>query len=174
MEYKRYRFTRPLPEACAVMEVVHRRPLDLYMGLHNSNFSGAYFYISEEDELPPHCGEPEVPYFRTLAEGAFHSFALADDYDYCEAYGADPAVLLTCGTSSDADAESVWDCFTLVAEAPYFTGGRIADTSPAGLTRGEARLRGSCSADASRRPPLQPAPARPDGEKEPGRPRPCG
>lgn len=82
MEYKRYRFTRPLPEACAVMEVVHRRPLDLYMGLHNSNFSGAYFYISEEDELPPHCGEPEVPYLRTLAEGAFHSFALADDYDY--------------------------------------------------------------------------------------------
>ena len=156
VEYKRYGFTRPLPEARAVMEVVHRRPLDLYMGLHNANFSGAYFYISHEDDvlqrqlaavmtaagLPPHCGEPEAPYLQTLAEGVFRSFTLADDYDYYEAYGADPAVLLTCGTSSDAYAESVWDCFTLVAEVPYFTSGRIADTNPAGLTRGEAKLRG--------------------------------
>lgn len=156
VEYKRYGFTRPLPEARAVMEIVHRRPLDLYMGLHNSSFSGAYFYLSEADEtlqrqlaavmaaagLPPHCGEPEVPYLHALADGVFHSFTLADNYDYYEAYGADPAVLLTCGTSSDAYAESVWDCFTLVAEVPYFTSSRIADTSPAGLTRGEAKLRG--------------------------------
>ncbi len=32
VEYKRYGFLRPLPEARAVMEVVHRRPLDLYDG----------------------------------------------------------------------------------------------------------------------------------------------
>jgi hypothetical protein len=51
MEYKRCGFTRPLPEARAVMEAVHRRPLDLYMGLHNSNFSGAYFYLSAEDAV---------------------------------------------------------------------------------------------------------------------------
>jgi hypothetical protein len=156
VEYKRYGFTRPLSEARAVMEVVHRGPLDLFMSLHNSYFSGAYFYVSAEDEalqlqfaaimaaagLPPHCGEPEVPYLRTLADGVFRSFALADDYDYYAAYGADPAVLFTSGTSSDAYAESVWDCFTLVAEVPYFTSSRIADKSPAGLTRGEAKLRG--------------------------------
>ena len=50
------------------------------MGLHNTNFGGAYFYLSEDDEalsaieltavmrgrgIPPHCGEPEMPYLRT-------------------------------------------------------------------------------------------------------------
>ncbi len=90
MEYKRYGFTRPLPEARAVMEAVHRRPLDLYVGLHNSNFSGAYFYLLGEDAalqdelaavmvaagLPPHCDEPEVPYLDTLAAGVFRAFCL--------------------------------------------------------------------------------------------------
>jgi hypothetical protein len=154
--YKRYEFTRPLPEAAAVMRVVARRPLDFYMALHNSNFSGAYFYLSAEDRilqeqlaevmaaagLPPHRGEPEVPYLRTLAPGIFRAFSLADDYDYYDAYGADPAVVLTSGTSSDAYAESVWDCFTLVAEVPCFTSPKIADTGPAGLTRRAAKLRG--------------------------------
>ena len=92
----------------AVMEVVGRRPLDFYMPLHNSDFSGAYFYLSAEDEalqdelaavmaaagLPPHCGEPEVPYLRTLAPTASSAPSrLADDYDFYEAYGADPAVV---------------------------------------------------------------------------------
>lgn len=156
MEYKRYGFTRPLPEARAVMEAVHRRPLDLYMGLHNSYFSGAYFYLSGEDAvlqdelaavmaaagLPPHCGEPEAPYLETLADGVFRAFSLTDDYDYYEKYGADPAVLLTSGTSSDAYAETVWGCFTLVAEVPCFTSAKIADKRAAGLTRAEAKLRG--------------------------------
>ncbi len=156
MEYKRYGFTRPLPEARAVMEAVHRRPLDLYMALHNSNFSGAYFYLSSEDAvlqeelaavmaaagLPPHCGEPEVPYLDALSDGVFRAFSLVDDYEYYEKYGADPAVLLTSGTSSDAYAEAVWGCFTLVAEVPYFTSAKIADKSAAGLTRAAAKLRG--------------------------------
>ena len=156
VSYKRYAFTRPLPEAAAVMEVIGRRPLDFYVPLHNSNFSGAYYYLSAEDEqlqdeltavmaaagLPPHCGEPEVPYLRTLAPGIFRGFSLADDYEFYETYGADPAVVLTSGTSSDAYAEAVWDCFTLVSEVPYFTSARIADQDPAGLTRREAKLRG--------------------------------
>jgi hypothetical protein len=156
VSYKRYAFTRPLPEAAAVMKVIGRRPLDFYMPLHNSTFSGAYYYLSAEDArlqhelaavmaasgLPPHCGEPEVPYLQTLAPGIFRAFSLAQDYEFYEAYGADPAVVLTCGTSSDAYAEAMWDCFTLVSEVPCFTSARIADQSPAGLTRREAKLRG--------------------------------
>jgi hypothetical protein len=156
VSYKRYAFTRPLPEAAAVMEVIGRRPLDFYMPLHNSDFSGAYYYLSAEDgrlqeelaavmaaaALPPDCGEPEMPYLRQLAPGIFRAFSLADDYEFYEAYGADPAVVLTSGTSSDAYAEAMWDCFTLVSEVPYFTSPRIADQSPAGLTRREAKLRG--------------------------------
>ncbi len=156
VSYKRYAFTRPLPEAAAVMDVIGRRPLDLYMPLHNSTFSGAYCYVSAEDAqlhddlaavmaaagLPPDCGEPEMPYLQELAPGIFRAFSLADDYEFYEAYGADPAVVLTFGTSSDAYAEAMWDCFTLVAEVPCFTSPRIADRSPAGLTRREAKLRG--------------------------------
>jgi len=70
--------------------------------------------------------------------GASRAFSLADDYDYYEKYGADPAVLLTSGTSTDAHAETVWGCFTLVAEVPYFSSAKIADKSAAGLTRAEA------------------------------------
>jgi hypothetical protein len=156
MSYKRYAFTRPLPEAAAVMKVIGRRPLDFYMPLHNSTFSGAYYYLSEEDAqlqddltavmsaagLPPDCGEPEMPYLRQLAPGIFRGFGLAEDYEFYEAYGADPAVVLDFGTSSDDYAEAMWDCFTLVSEVPYFTSPRIADRSPAGITRREAKLRG--------------------------------
>ena len=91
------------------MKVIDRRPLDFYMPLHNSDFSGAYYYLSAEDAvlqdelaavmaaagLPPDCGEPEMPYLRRLAPGIFRAFSLADDYEFYEAYGADPAVVLT-------------------------------------------------------------------------------
>ena len=83
-----------------------------------------------------------MPYLRRLAPGIFRGFGLAEDYEFYEAYGADPAVVLTFGTSSDDYAEAMWDCFTLVSEVPYFTSPRIADGSPAGLTRREAKLRG--------------------------------
>ena len=160
MSYKRYAFTRPLPEAAAVMEVIGRRPLDFYMPLHNSTFSGAYFYLSAEDAqlqdeltavmaaagLPPDRGEPEMPYLRALAPGIFRAFSLADDYEFYEAYGADPAVVLAFGTSSDAYAEAMWDCFTLVSEVPYFTSPRIADASPPG----SRAARPSCAASRSR------------------------
>ena len=180
MSYKRYAFTRPLPEAAAVIKVIGRRPLDFYMPLHNSTFSGAYYYLSEEDAqlqddltavmaaagLPPDCGEPEMPYLRQLAPGIFRAFGLAEDYEFYEAYGADPAVVLDFGTSSDDYAEAMWDCFTLVSEVPYFTSPRIADQSPAGLTRREAKLRGlevqeqlarGCTSATWRRPPASPA-----------------
>ena len=156
VEYGRYAFTRPLPEAAAVMEVIGRRPLDFYMAMHDSSFGGAYFYISAADAaltsqlgevaaaagLPLHLGEPEVPYARTLAPGVYEAFTLADEYDHHERWGADPAVVLTSGTASDAYAESLWDCFTLVAETPHFTSPGIADERPAGLSRRAAKLRG--------------------------------
>jgi hypothetical protein len=156
VKYKQYGFTKPLPEAQAIMEVVHRRPLDLFMGLHNSTLSGCYFYVSAEDgelqdelaavmaaaKLPPHCGEPEAPYLRVLGDGIFRSFSLADDYEYYETYGVDPAGALNCGTSSDAYAETVWDCFTLVAEVPCFTTAKVADATLAGISRAEAKVRG--------------------------------
>jgi hypothetical protein len=83
-----------------------------------------------------------MPYMHQLAPGIYRGISLVDDYEFYEAYGADPAVVLTFGTSSDAYAEAMWDCFTLVSEVPCFTSARVADRSPAGLTRREAKLRG--------------------------------
>jgi hypothetical protein len=156
IEYKNYAFTKPLPEARAVMAVVDRAPLDLYMGLHNAYGSGGYFYVTDDDRalnddlaavleaagLPPHCGEPEMPYLTAFRDGVFEAFDLTDDYEYYERYGVEPAAALQGGTSSDSYAAARWDCFTLVAEVPYFTSPRACDRSPAGLARGEAVLRG--------------------------------
>ena len=156
VEYKRYAFTRPLPEAAAVMEVIGRRPLDFYMPLHNAGFSGAYFYLSADDAqlreelaevlsaagLPADRGEPEMPYMRELGPGIFRDISLVDDYEHYASHGVDPAAVLSFGTSSNAYAGALWDCFTFVAEVPHFTSPRIADTAPAGLSRREAKLRG--------------------------------
>ncbi len=156
IEYRNYAFTKPLPEARAVMAVVDRAPLDFYMGLHNAHGSGGYFYVSHEipqlnDDLaavlaaaglPVHCGEPEMPYLKSFRDGIFAAFDLRDDYEYFERYGVEPAAAIQGGTSSDSYAQSVWGCFTLVSEVPYFTSPKTGDTSPAGISRGEAVRRG--------------------------------
>jgi hypothetical protein len=157
IEYKRFAFTRPLPEGRAVMQVVDAGPVDLFMGLHNEHVAGAYVYLSHDDEalrervaatlaeteLPAHRAEPEtVPSVHELGPGAFAAFALPDEYEYHDLHGADPAAVLDHGTAADHYAETVWDCFTLVAEVPYFTTVKAADVSPGGLSRREARLRG--------------------------------
>jgi hypothetical protein len=156
IEYRNYAFTKPLPEARAVMAVVDRAPLDLYVSLHNAYGSGGYFYVSHDipelnDDLaavlaaaglPAHCGEPEMPYLKAFRDGIFEAFDLRDDYEYFERYGVEPAAAIQGGTSSDSYAQGVWDCFGLTAEVPYFTSPKAGDTSPGGISRGEAVLRG--------------------------------
>ncbi|HQG03031.1 MAG TPA: hypothetical protein PK838_01710 [Thermoleophilia bacterium] len=156
IEYKNYAFTKPLPEARAVMAVIDRAPLDFYMCLHNAHASGAYFYVTHDvpslnDDLaaivaaaglPVHRGEPEMPYLNAFGDGVFEEFGLTDDYEYFARYGVEPAAALQGGTSSTSYAQAAWDCFTLVAEVPYFTSPKAGDSSPAGISRGEAVRRG--------------------------------
>jgi hypothetical protein len=154
--YKGYAYTRPLPEAQAIMDIVDRAPVDFIMGLHNSTFCGAYFYVTEADAdlaarlgeaadaagIPRHRGEPEVPYLETLGDAVFRNFGLRDEYDYLQSYGQTPAALLDSGTSSDDYAGGLWGSYSLTAEVPYFSSPKIADLAPAGVTRAEAKLRG--------------------------------
>jgi hypothetical protein len=154
--YKGYAYTKPLPEAAALKAVIDAAPLDLIMCLHNSGFSGAYFYISEDDDdlrgalteaatnagLPLHRGEPEVPYLVTLGDAVYKQFGLREEYDYLVENGQNPAVVLDSGTSSDDYAAALWDAFSIVAEVPAFTSDKAGDVAPAGVTRAEAKLRG--------------------------------
>jgi hypothetical protein len=154
--YKGYSYSRPLPEAEAIMAIVDKAPVDLVMGLHNSTFSGAYFYVTEAGNglvealgsiasaagLPLHRGEPEVPYLEAFGDGVFRDFGLRDEYEYLERFGQRPAVVLDSGTSSNDYAAGRWGSFSLTAEVPLFTSRKIADTAPAGISRGEAKLRG--------------------------------
>lgn len=154
--YKRYEFTKPLPEARAVMNVAERAPVDLYMGLHNAHYSGGYFYLSHDDAtlrgelaqvladagIPVHRGEPEMPYLHAFADGVFEAFDLHDDYEYYARYGTDPAAALQGGSSSDGYVTSLWECFTLTAEVPFFTSPKAGDSAAAGLKRREAKERG--------------------------------
>lgn len=165
IEHERYAFTRPLPEAQAVMDVVDRAPVDLYMGLHNERVAGASFSLSSDDGplrgelaealattgLPVHRGEPKRPYVRAFAPGVYAAFALPDAYEHHARYGTDPAVALDHGTTGEHYAAAAWDCFTLTAEVPYFTSAKVADTGPAGMTRREAKLRGIELEDECRR-----------------------
>jgi hypothetical protein len=155
-EYKGYAYARPLPEAEALKAVIDAGPVDLIMSLHNSSFSGAYFYITEDDDdlratlleaaaregLPPHRGEPEVPYLVTLGDAVYKQFGLREEYDYLVENGQNPAAVLDSGTSSDDYAAALWDCFSIVAEVPAFTSDKAGDVAPAGVTRAEAKLRG--------------------------------
>jgi hypothetical protein len=79
-----------------------------------------------------------MPYLNAFRDGIFEAFDLRDDYEYFARYGVEPAAALQGGNSSDAYAQAAWDCFTLVAEVPYFTSPKAGDDSPAGITRGEA------------------------------------
>jgi hypothetical protein len=152
----RYEFAAPPPETKAVMSIIDRAPLDLCMSLHNNSFSGGYFYLSRPDDalcaglaavrtaagIPAHCGEPEVPYLESLGDGIFRTIQVQDEYDYLERFGGRPEAELAAGCNSDEYAVRTWGCLALLAETPNFTCPQVADTSPAGMTRAEAKLRG--------------------------------
>jgi len=153
---KRYAFTRPLPEAAAIMTVIDREPTDCLMALHDSSFCGAHFYLSDDDEilrddllaavaaagLPRHLGEPEAPYIEPLGDAMYRQFGLGAEYDYLASCGIDAAAVLESGTSSEDFAAGAWDAFSVIAEVPLFSTPLIADSSGSGVARRAARLAG--------------------------------
>ena len=156
VEYREYRFDAPPPETRAMMAAIDVAPLDVVMSMHDCSFYGGYFYLSDADDallgelvaartaagIPPHRGEPEVPYMEQLGDGIFDALTVAAEYDYYERYGGAAAVQLTAGCDSDEYAMRRWGSHAVLAEAPCFTSDQVADTSAAGLTRAEAKLAG--------------------------------
>jgi len=156
VEYKDHRFDAPPPETKAMMAAIDAAPLDVVMGLHDCSFYGGYFYVSDADDallqdlvavraaagIPPHRGEPEVPYMEQLGDGIFGALTVAAEYDYYELYGDGAAVPMSAGCDSDEYAMRRWGSHAVLAEAPCFTSDQVADTAPAGLSRAAAKLAG--------------------------------
>lgn len=157
VEYKTFKFDRPIPETKALMRAIDiARPAVMY-SLHNSGFGGAYYYISRpleaayadfhrlptERGLSLSLGEPEAPYCKELYPAVYATNLASDAYDYFEKFSpGDPAQYMFGGGSSRDYAETVSKPFTLIAEVPYFKTAKISDTRPIGKKRGAVVLEG--------------------------------
>lgn len=162
VEYDGYRFDRPLPETLSMMAAIDAEPLDLLMALHNCSFYGGYFYVSEADRelldelcdvrsasgIPPHRGEPELPYLDTLGDGIYGAVTVAQEIDYLASHLGRESVQVSAGCDADEYAMRRWGSHAMLAEVPCFTSDQVADTSPAGMSRCEAKLAGIAREEA--------------------------
>lgn len=156
VEYKGHRFDKPLPETKGMMAAIDAEPLDLLMALHNCSFYGGYFYVSDHDQalldelcavraasgIPPHLGEPELPYLETLGDGIYGAVTVGLEYDYLVEHLGTQEVEVSAGCDADEYAMRRWGSHAMLAEVPCFTSDQVADGTPAGISRGEAKLAG--------------------------------
>ena len=161
IDYETLHFDDPLPETQALMSLIEEIRPDFIYSLHNSGFGGAYFYVSEDaqplyerfysvvedQDLPLHLGEPEMPYAIPYAKAVYAFPPIAKMYNFLkEQTGKDPAEILKGGTSSMDYASRFCDPFGLVCEVPYFHNASIHDTAPSDMVRRDAILQGTARA----------------------------
>ncbi len=156
VQYKKYAYTTPIPEARALMSIIDANKIDFSFGLHNSDFGGVYYYWSQDvpeiypplydfiaaQGLPLHLGEPEVPWGKKYDDRSmFKMLYFTDQYDYMEKYSSvPPEKILNSGASSDDYVKDKYPALTVNCELPYFYDPRIQDTRPSDMTRAEAML----------------------------------
>ena len=156
VSYKSYRFDEPIPEARALMQIIDNNPINFSFGLHNSGFGGAYYYWShdvptlyptiygliEEQGLPLHLGEPEVPWgVKFDDKSMFGMIYFTGSYDYMEKHSpTHPDEVLKSGASSDGYVKGKYRALTVNCELPYFYDPGIEDTTPSDVTRRQAHL----------------------------------
>ncbi len=158
VSYKEYTFDSPTTEARALMKIIDAHPINFSFSLHNSGFGGAYYYWSDdvselfpvlyafidEQGLPLHLGEPEVPFGVKFDDKAmFKTFTFNEIYDYTEKHSpVPPKEIFNSGTSSEEYIIGKYKSLAVVCELPYFYDARIDDTSPSDMTRRQANLEG--------------------------------
>jgi hypothetical protein len=154
IEYKSFKWGKPVIETKALMKIIDEwKPTHIY-SLHNSFFTGTYYYISRvlsEDVLrsfrdvprrynvPIHMGEAETPYMEKICDAVFRMPGLGEMYDWLEKYlGRDPSSLIEHGGSSYDYARRVNpEVFELVCEVPYIYDYRLSIDIPIGVPRRE-------------------------------------
>jgi hypothetical protein len=146
IHYKTLHWDTPIPETQAIKKVVDEfRPEFTYI-LHNADFCGVYYYLSEalpaaygdlqniplSEGLPLHRGEPpDEPYLKTLDDGIYHDYGVSDEFEFLsKTLGGDPAKKINYGTDCYEYIRNIYNGFCLTCELPYFYDQRIENTSP--------------------------------------------
>lgn len=142
--HKAARFDDPIPETRALMRLFDDVRPDLFMGLHNAEIGGVYYYLNRDEPsivadlgaipeafgLALDAGEPESAELVVLAPAVFLAPLARDRYDYLESLGLDPAAEQ--GGSGTADYLERYGSLTLVAELPYWSHPDAEDTRGSG------------------------------------------
>jgi hypothetical protein len=146
IHYKTLHWDTPVPETQAIKKVVDEfRPEFTYI-LHNADFCGVYYYLSEalpaayrdlqniplSEGLPLHRGEPpDEPYLKILDDGIYHDYGVSDEFEFLsKTLGRDPATKINYGTDCYEYIRNLYNGFCLTCELPYFYDQRIENTSP--------------------------------------------
>lgn len=141
-EYKEAWFDHPIPETRALMALFDRVRPDVFVGLHNAEFGGVYFYLNQDDAtlarelrdlpaafgLPLDVGEPEMDGLVRLDDAVFRAPLARERYDHREARGLPPET--RSGGAGTADYLERYGTTTMIAELPYWTHPDAADTTP--------------------------------------------
>ncbi len=151
IEYKELKWDKPTPETRAIMKLIDDYRPDFIFSLHNSSFTGVYFYLSKpvpqlypylheaakRHNIPLHLGEPEVPYAKKLTDAVFKLISTKEYYDFLEQQlGKVPIEKIKHGGSSMDYAERLGkDFLEVVIEVPYIVDDRIFNTTPIGVPR---------------------------------------
>jgi hypothetical protein len=142
--YRSALFDRPIPETRALMKLFDTVRPDLFMGLHNSELGGVYYYLNRDDPsivtdlvaipdalgLSLDVGEPESAELVALGPAVFLAPLARERYDYLESLGLDPAAEQA--GAGTADYLERYGSLTLIAELPYWTHPDAADTRGSG------------------------------------------
>lgn len=150
VKYKTLEWDKPTPETKALMRLIEEwRPTHIY-SLHNSHYTGTFYYISREPppdvletltgiparyRVPLHKGAPEAPYIKRYAKGVYGMYSIADEYDWLEKYSSrDPAEILVVGDNSYGYARRLNpDVLAMICEVPYIYDDRLDNETRIGM-----------------------------------------
>ncbi len=152
IDYKGWNFDQPIPETLGLMQLIEKTEPEFVFSLHNAAFGGAYWYVTKDipelnhrfeeaamrQGVPLHLGETESPYIKKYSKSV-HSMISMKAYidDMEETFGVIQKPSILCGTCSADYINTICDCYTMMAELPYFYTDQIEDETPVNNTRRE-------------------------------------
>lgn len=159
VSYKNYIFNQPTPETICIMKLIEEIHPDFIYSLHNSGFGGAYWYITDGNDIlfsslknaakkqniPLSLGESETPYSPKFDDAIFQMTGFTERYDYMEKNlpGHNAEVYMSGGACSFEYAKKYNpNVRMLVSEVPYFSNPAVSDTSLSDLKRRDVLIDG--------------------------------